>query len=85
MHYTKVDMTTWSRAELFRFYIENIRIVMSLTTEKHMSTGTIVSLIISCDRQNRKGLYNKSQNKSGELHRILHPLPDTEDRIHTEY
>lgn len=33
MNYTRVDMTTWPRAELFNFYIEKMRIVMSLTVD----------------------------------------------------
>lgn len=33
MGYTKVDMSAWPRAELFKFYIDNMRIVMSLTVD----------------------------------------------------
>ena len=33
MNYTKIDLNNWSRAELFNMYIENMRIVMSLTVE----------------------------------------------------
>ena len=30
-HFQKIDLAKWSRGELFRFYIEKMRIVMSLT------------------------------------------------------
>ncbi len=33
MNYTKVDLNTWSRGKLFRFYIDQMRIVMSLTAD----------------------------------------------------
>ena len=33
MNYTKVDIDEWSRGNLFRFYIEKMRIVMSLTVD----------------------------------------------------
>lgn len=33
MNYTKVDIDEWSRGTLFRFYIEKMRIVMSLTVD----------------------------------------------------
>lgn len=33
MQYTKVDLDTWSRGDLFRFYIDHMRIVMSLTVD----------------------------------------------------
>ncbi len=33
MHYTKVDLDKWSRGRLFRFYIDKMRIVMSLTVD----------------------------------------------------
>ena len=31
MSYTKIDLNEWSRGKLFKSYIENMRIVMSLT------------------------------------------------------
>ncbi len=33
MNYTKVDIDKWSRGSLFHFYIEKMRIVMSLTVD----------------------------------------------------
>lgn len=33
MEYTAVDLNEWSRGELFRFYIDQMRIVMSLTAD----------------------------------------------------
>ena len=33
MNYTTVDLNKWSRGELFQFYINNMRIVMSLTVD----------------------------------------------------
>ena len=33
MNYTKVDIDEWSRGSLFQFYIEKLRIVMSLTVD----------------------------------------------------
>lgn len=33
MNYTKVDIDKWSRGSLFQFYIEKMRIVMSLTVD----------------------------------------------------
>ncbi len=33
MDYSIVDLNTWDRASLFKFYIDNMRIVMSLTAE----------------------------------------------------
>ncbi len=33
MNYTKVDLDKWNRSELFRFYIDQMRIVMSLTVD----------------------------------------------------
>lgn len=33
MNYTKVDIDEWSRGSLFQFYIEKMRIVMSLTVD----------------------------------------------------
>ncbi len=32
-HFQKIDLAKWSRGELFRFYIEKMRIVMSLTVD----------------------------------------------------
>ena len=31
MYYKKVDFSTWPRGELFRFYMDHMRVVMSLT------------------------------------------------------
>ncbi len=33
MKYTTVDFKKWKRAGLFKFYIDNMRIVMSLTAD----------------------------------------------------
>lgn len=33
MQYTKMDLEKWKRGDLFRFYIDNMRIVMSLTVD----------------------------------------------------
>lgn len=33
MNYKTVDLKSWERAELFTFYIERMRIVMSLTAD----------------------------------------------------
>lgn len=33
MHYTKVELNQWKRGELFRFYMEQMRLVMSLTVD----------------------------------------------------
>ncbi len=33
MNYTTIDLNKWSRGDLFRFYMDNMRIVMSLTVD----------------------------------------------------
>ena len=33
MNYTKIDLSTWKRGTLFKFYIDKMRVVMSLTVE----------------------------------------------------
>lgn len=33
MHYTRIDCNTWSRGKLFRFYIDKMRMVMSMTVD----------------------------------------------------
>ena len=33
MNYSTVDLNAWSRGKLFRFYIDQMRIVMSLTVD----------------------------------------------------
>lgn len=33
MHYTVVDLSSWDRGNLFQFYMNNMRIVMSLTVD----------------------------------------------------
>ena len=33
MHYKKVDFSTWPRGDLFRFYMDHMRVVMSLTVD----------------------------------------------------
>ena len=33
MNYKKVDFSTWPRGELFRFYMDHMRVVMSLTVD----------------------------------------------------
>lgn len=33
MSYKKIDLNEWSRGKLFKSYIDNMRIVMSLTVE----------------------------------------------------
>ena len=33
MNYTTIDLNTWKRGDLFRFYIDKMRIVMSLTCD----------------------------------------------------
>ena len=33
MEYTRIDLTKWERGDLFTYYIENMRIVMSLTAD----------------------------------------------------
>ena len=33
MNYSKIDLNTWKRGSLFKFYIDNMRIVMSLTVD----------------------------------------------------
>ena len=33
MHYTRIDCDTWSRGKLFRFYIDKMRMVMSMTVD----------------------------------------------------
>ena len=33
MNYTKIDLSTWKRVTLFKFYIDKMRVVMSLTVE----------------------------------------------------
>ena len=33
MNYTTIDLNEWSRGKLFQFYIDNMRIVMSLTAD----------------------------------------------------
>ena len=31
MNYTKIDLSTWKRGTLFKFYIDKMRVVMSLS------------------------------------------------------
>lgn len=33
MKYTKIDLKKWKRGNLFKFYIDNMRMVMSLTVD----------------------------------------------------
>ena len=33
MNYSIIDLNTWERGSLFKFYIDNMRIVMSLTAD----------------------------------------------------
>lgn len=33
MNYTEIDLDKWERGELFRYYMENLRIVMSMTAD----------------------------------------------------
>ena len=33
MNYKKVDFSTWPRGDLFQFYIDHMRVVMSLTVD----------------------------------------------------
>ena len=33
MNYTTIDLNEWSRGNLFQFYIEKMRVVMSLTVD----------------------------------------------------
>ena len=33
MNYTKIDLDRWQRGDLFHFYIDQMRIVMSLTVD----------------------------------------------------
>lgn len=33
MEYTKIDLKKWKRGNLFKFYIDNMRMVMSLTVD----------------------------------------------------
>lgn len=33
MNYKTIDINTWNRGKLFKFYIDNMRIVMSLTVD----------------------------------------------------
>ena len=33
MKYTKINLDQWDRGELFQFYMEHMRIVMSLTVD----------------------------------------------------
>lgn len=40
MNYTKVDMNNWNRGEIFKYYIENTRIVMSLTVDLNVTALT---------------------------------------------
>ncbi len=43
MHYTVIDLSKWDRGKLFRFYIEKMRIVMSLTVDIDVTNLRIYS------------------------------------------
>lgn len=51
MNYTKVDIDEWSRGSLFQFYIEKMRIVMSLTVDIN------VALLITYTKKNDLKFY----------------------------
>ena len=34
MNYKKVDFSTWPRGDLFQFYMDHMRMVMSLTVDR---------------------------------------------------
>ena len=51
MNYTKVDVDEWSRGSLFQFYIEKMRIVMSLTVDIN------VALLITYTKKNDLKFY----------------------------
>ena len=44
-HYTKVDLNEWNRGRLFKTYIDNMRIVMSLTVDVD-----VTNLIQFCEK-----------------------------------
>lgn len=48
-HYTKVDLNEWNRGRLFKTYIDNMRIVMSLTVDVD-----VTNLIQFCEKNNLK-------------------------------
>lgn len=48
VNYTKIDLEKWNRGSLFRFYIEKMRIVMSLTVD--------IDVAPLCAYAKRKGL-----------------------------
>ena len=33
MNYKKIDMATWPRRELYRFYMEDLKLTMNMTVE----------------------------------------------------
>ena len=48
-HYTKVDLNEWNRGRLFKTYIDNMRIVMSLTVDVD-----VTNLIQFCEKKQLK-------------------------------
>ncbi|MDE5580058.1 MAG: chloramphenicol acetyltransferase [Treponemataceae bacterium] len=51
MEYTTIDLNTWKRGDLFRFYIDKMRIVMSLTCDID------VALLLAYTKKNKVKFY----------------------------
>ena len=49
--YTKIDLNEWNRGNLFKFYMDNMRIVMSLTVDID------VTKLIEFSKDNRLKFY----------------------------
>ncbi len=41
MNYKKVDFSTWPRGDLFQFYMDHMRVVMSLTVDMDVAAGPV--------------------------------------------
>ncbi len=52
MNYSIIDLNTWERSSLFKFYIDNMRIVMSLTVDMD------VAPLLAYARKNKLSFYS---------------------------
>lgn len=41
MNYKMVDFSTWPRGDLFRFYMDHMRVVMSLTVDMNVTPACV--------------------------------------------
>ena len=54
MNYTTVDLNEWSRGKLFRFYMEKMRIVMSMTVDVDVTNLKLFELRSEIILENKK-------------------------------